>query len=112
MNLNISGHHLELSYPVKDYIKKKLERLKKHFDDIIEISIILKIDPATKKDKNKIAEINIHLCGKNLHFESEANNMYAAIDQLFNKLRQQILRHKRKIHNQYYNQKFENEKLF
>ncbi len=97
MNLKISGHHVELTPALKEYVQNKLERIKRHFDNVIDITVILAVDANTEKDKRQRAEINMHMRGKDLHVESEAQDMYAAIDLLMDKLDRQVLRHKDKI---------------
>lgn len=97
MNLKISGHHVELTPALKEYVQNKLERIKRHFDNVIDITVILAVDANTEKDKRQRAEINVHMRGKDLHVESEAQDMYAAIDLLMDKLDRQVLRHKDKI---------------
>ena len=97
MNLKISGHHLELTPALREYVQNKLERIKRHFDNVIDVSVILSVDSLTEKEKRQRAEINLHLRGKDLHVESEAQDMYAAIDLLMDKLDRQVLRHKGRI---------------
>jgi putative sigma-54 modulation protein len=97
MNLKISGHHLELTPALREYVENKLERIKRHFDNVIDVTVILAVDSLTEKEKRQRAEINLHLRGKDLHVESEAQDMYAAIDLLMDKLDRQVLKHKSKI---------------
>ena len=97
MNLKISGHHLELTPALREYVQNKLERIKRHFDNVIDVSVILSVDSLTEKEKRQRAKINLHLRGKDLHVESEAQDMYAAIDLLMDKLDRQVLRHKGRI---------------
>ena len=82
MNLKISGHHLELTPSLREYVQSKLERIKRHFDNVIDVTVILAVDDNTEKDKRQRAEINLHMRGKDLHVESEAQDMYSAIDLL------------------------------
>ena len=97
MNLKISGHHLELTPALREYVQNKLERIKRHFDNVIDVSVTLSVDSLTEKEKRQRAEINLHLRGKDLHVESEAQDMYAAIDLLMDKLDRQVLKHKGQI---------------
>ena len=97
MNLTISGHHLELTPAIRDYVQSKLERITRHFDHVIDISVILSVDSIAEKEKRQRAEINLHLPGKDLHGENEAQDLYAAIDGLIDKLDRQVLKHKNKI---------------
>ncbi len=97
MNLKLSGHHLELTPALREYVQNKLERIKRHFDNVIDVTVILAVDGNTEKDKRQRAEINVHMRGKDVHVESEAQDMYAAIDLLMDKLDRQVLKHKDKI---------------
>jgi putative sigma-54 modulation protein len=97
MNLKISGHHLELTPALREYVETKLERITRHFDNVIDITVMLAVDASSEKDKRQRAEINLHMRGKDLHVESEAQDMYAAIDLLMDKLDRQVLKHKSKI---------------
>ena len=97
MNLKISGHHLELTPSLREYVQNKLERIKRHFDNVIDVTVILAVDDNTEKEKRQRAEINLHMRGKDLHVESEAQDMYSAIDILMDKLDRQVLKHKDRI---------------
>ncbi len=98
MNLKISGHHVELTPALREYVQNKLERITRHFDNVIGVTVTLALDATNiEKEKRQRAEINVHLRGKDLHVESEAQDMYAAIDLLMDKLDRQVLRHKDKI---------------
>ena len=97
MNLTISGHHLELTQAIRDYVQSKLERIKRHFDHVIDIAVILTVDKLPEKEKRQKAEINLHVRGKDLHAESIAEDLYAAIDSLFDKLDRQVIKYKSKI---------------
>ncbi|MGI4848429.1 MAG: ribosome hibernation-promoting factor, HPF/YfiA family [Janthinobacterium lividum] len=99
MNLTISGHHLDLTPAIREYVQTKLERIKRHFDHVIDIAVILTVDKLPEKEKRQKAEINLHLRGKDLHAESIAHDLYAAIDALIDKLDRQVIKYKTKIQN-------------
>ncbi|ETD69900.1 ribosome hibernation promoting factor [Pelistega indica] len=91
MNLTISGHHLEITTPIKEYIETKLTRVSRHIDNIIDTQVII------SKDVNQqIAEITLRVPGKDLHAESSHENLYAAIDLLIDKIDRLVLKHKEK----------------
>ncbi len=94
MNLTISGHHLDVTPSIRDYVQNKLERITRHFDQVIATHVILAIDNLTEKEKRQKAEINIQVPGKTLHLESVAQDLYAAIDLLMDRLDRQVLKHK------------------
>jgi putative sigma-54 modulation protein len=91
MNLSITGHHLEVTAPLRDYVTQKLERITRHFDKVIDVKVLLSVDKMVQK-----AEINIHIRGKDIFAESTHEDLYAAIDALADKLDRQVLKHKEK----------------
>ncbi|GAA4032340.1 ribosome hibernation-promoting factor, HPF/YfiA family [Actimicrobium antarcticum] len=97
MNLTISGHHLEVTPAIREYVQSKLERIKRHFDHVIDIAVILTVDKLPEKEKRQRAEINLHVRGKDLHAESIAEDLYAAIDALIDKLDRQVIKYKTKL---------------
>lgn len=92
MQINISGHHVELTTPLKNYVHSKLEKLEKHNDRITSTNVILTVEKLVQK-----AEANIHVGGKDLFANSESEDMYTAIDTLADKLDRQLIKHKEKI---------------
>lgn len=97
MNLTISGHHLELTPAIRDYVQTKLERIKRHFDHVIDVTVILAVEKLPEKEKRQKAEINLRLRGNVIHVESIAEDLYAAIDTLIDKLDRQVLKYKTRI---------------
>ncbi|SEQ78662.1 putative sigma-54 modulation protein [Solimonas aquatica] len=92
MNLNISGHHVDVTPPLREYVMAKLKRLERHFDHLISAEVILTVEKLTQK-----AEATIHASGANLHAVASEADMYAAIDVMTDKLDQQTRRHKEKL---------------
>jgi len=97
MNLKISGHHLELTPALREYVITKLDRVLRHFDQVIDGNVVLSVDNHREKEKKQKAEINLHLKGKDIFIESCDADMYAAIDLMVDKLDRQVIRHKDKI---------------
>ncbi|CEJ96306.1 Ribosome hibernation protein YhbH [Caballeronia glathei] len=97
MNLKISGHHLELTPALREYVITKLDRVLRHFDQVIDGNVVLSVDNHREKDKRQKVEINLHLKGKDIFIESCDVDMYAAIDLMVDKLDRQVIRHKDKI---------------
>ena len=93
MQLNISGHHLDITPALKQHTNQKLSKIKHHFDQVMNVNMILEV----QKDV-QTAEATIHLRGVDLFAKAESNDMYASIDKLINKLDSQILRRKEKLH--------------
>ncbi len=92
MNFTISGHHLEITPSIREYVLNKLERIRRHFDHVIDISVILSVEKL-----NQRAEMTLHLSGKDIHVEAIHEDMYAAIDLLTDKLDRQVCKHKEKL---------------
>lgn len=97
MNLTISGHHLELTPAIREYVETKLERIRRHFDHVIDVAVILAVEKLPEKDKRQKAEINLRVRGKDIHAESIAEDLYAAIDTLIDKLDRQVLKYKTRV---------------
>lgn len=100
MNLQISGHHLEITPAIHDYVTGKLERVTRHFDNVIDVNVILSVDKLKQK-----AEVTVHLSGKDVFVKSTDEDLYAAIDSLADKLDRQIQKHKQKIQDHHRGQK-------
>ena len=100
MNLQISGHHLEITPAIYDYATGKLERVTRHFDNVIDVNLILSVDKLKQK-----AEVTVHLSGKDLHVEAVDEDLYAAIDSLVDKLDRQVQKHKQKLQDHHRGQK-------
>ena len=97
MNITISGHHLEVTPAIRDYVQSKLERVKRHFDQVIDIAVILTVDNLTEKEKRQKAEIKLNMSGKTVYVESLSHDLYAAIDALIDKLDRQVMKYKTKV---------------
>lgn len=97
MNLSISGHHLELTPAIRAYVESKLEPVVLHFDQIVDIAVILSVERPSEKDRRQKAEVNLRLKGSAVHAESDAENLYAAIDGVVEKLNRQVLKFKGKV---------------
>ena len=91
MNLNLSGHHLEITPAIREHVTSKLDKITRHFDHVIDVNVILSVEKLKQK-----AEANVHLSGKTIFVECDDTNLYVAIDNLVEKLDRQILKHKEK----------------
>ena len=91
MNLHLSGHQLEITPAMREYVTSKLGRITRHFDHVIDVNVILSVEKLRQK-----IEASVHLSGKDIHVESYDTDMYAAIDILADKLDRQIIKHKEK----------------
>lgn len=92
MNLHLNGHHLEITPAIRDYVSNKLSRITHHFDHVIDVNVILSVEKLQQK-----VEASVHVRGKEIFCESKADDMYAAIDGLADKLDRAVLKHKEKF---------------
>lgn len=92
MQLSLTGHHIEITDSLRDYVSTKLARLERHFDQLTDIHCVLTVEKLEHK-----AEATIHLGGGTIHAEQTEQNMYAAIDILVDKLDRQVKKHKEKL---------------
>ena len=91
MQINISGHHVEVTPPMREYVLNKLDRLQRHFDQITNTEVSLIVEKLVQK-----AEATVHVSGADLFANAESEDMYAAIDLLVDKLDRQLIKHKEK----------------
>jgi putative sigma-54 modulation protein len=91
MNLHLSGHHIEITPAIRDYVLSKLERITNHFDHVIDVNVILTVEKLRRR-----IEASVHVRGKEIFCESADSDMYAAIDGLSDKLDRAIIKHKEK----------------
>jgi putative sigma-54 modulation protein len=92
MQLNITGHHVDITDSLRNYIEEKMQRLERHFDHVTNVHVILSVEKVRQK-----AEATLHINGANLFAEATDEDMYAAIDAMIDKLDRQILKHKEKL---------------
>lgn len=91
MQINIAGHHVEVTDSLRKYTHDKLHRLTRHSDRITSIKVVLAVEKMRQK-----AEASLHLAGADLHAAAESDDLYSALDQLVDRLDRQLLKHKEK----------------
>ncbi len=94
MNINITGHHIEVTDALRDYLTSKVDRTLRHFDHVTSVHVVLSVQKLKQK-----AEITLHVKGKDIFADAEDADLYAAIDALSDKLDRQVLKHKEKMAN-------------
>jgi putative sigma-54 modulation protein len=92
VNLTISGHHVVVTPAIRGYVESKLSRIRRHFDHVIDVNVILTVDHLTQK-----AEATCHVSGKDIVAHSDDRDLYAAIDTLVDKLDRQIVKYKDRL---------------
>lgn len=94
MNLQLTGHHLEVTPALREYVETKLGKISNHFDHVIDVKVTMRVEKLAQK-----VEATLHVPGNDLHAVCTDENMYSAIDMLTDKLDRQVLKHKEKTGN-------------
>ena len=92
MQINLSGHHVEVTSSLREYVNTKFNKLERHFDHINNVQVILTIEKLDQK-----AEASVHINGGEVFASAVNADMYASIDTLVDKLDRQILKYKGKV---------------
>ena len=91
MQITITGHQVQVTESLRNYVNEKFERLKRHFDRVMDVHVVLEVEKINQK-----AEATVQVNGATLFAEDIREDMYAAIDGLVDKLDRQIVKHKEK----------------
>ena len=94
MNLSISGHHVEVTPALREYVTTKLRRIRHHFDQVIDVNVILSVEKLVQR-----AEMKLLVAGREIFAEATHTDLYAAVDTLIDKLDRQVIKHKQKRQN-------------
>jgi putative sigma-54 modulation protein len=97
MNLTISGHHLEVTPALREYVLAKLDRVTRHFDQVVDVTVLLTVEKLKEKELRQKAEVTLRVKGRDIFVEQADEDLYAAIDQLMDKLDRQVMRHKDRL---------------
>jgi putative sigma-54 modulation protein len=97
MNLTISGHHIEVTPALRSYVTTKLDRIIRHFDQVVDVKVLLTVEKQKEKERRQRAECNIHVKGSDIFAESAHADLYAAVDELVDKLDRKVVRHKDRL---------------
>lgn len=92
MQIQLTGHHVDITDALRAYVIEKIGRIERHFDQVTSVQIILSVEKLRQK-----AEATLHVAGNDLYADSVQEDMYAAIDGLADKLDRQVKRHKEKL---------------
>lgn len=92
MNLTVSGHHVAVTPALRSYVRGKLDRVRRHFDHVIDVNVILSVDKLRQK-----VEVTVRVRGKDIYAETDDGDLYAAIDLVADKLDRQVLRYKDRV---------------
>ena len=91
MQINLTGHHVDITDSLRGYVNEKFQRLERHFDEINHVHVVLTVEKL-----RQIAEAKMFVNGGEIFANSEDADMYASIDSLVDKLDRQVIKHKEK----------------
>ncbi len=94
MQIDITGHHIDITDSLRDYVNQKMERVERHFDIVSQAHVILSVQKQRQK-----AEATLMIKGSKVFADTVDEDMYAAIDSLIDKLDRQVKKHKEKLTN-------------
>ncbi len=92
MNITITGRHLDVTDALREYTIEKVERISGHYDKINKVNVTLSVEKHHQK-----AEATLHVTGNDIHADAVCDDMYAAIDEMTDKLDRQVRHYKRKL---------------
>ena len=92
MQLNVSGHHVEVTESLRGYVETKIEKIERHFDIVSDVHCILTVEKLRHK-----AEATINVNGGTIYADHTEEDMYAAIDGLVDKLERRVRKYKEKL---------------
>ncbi|MBC8519143.1 MAG: ribosome hibernation promoting factor [Gammaproteobacteria bacterium] len=92
MQLNITGHHVEVTPSMNEYVTGKMDKLERHFDNVTNVHVVLSVEKLRQK-----AEATLHVSGAEIFADCVDGDMYAAVDGLIDKLDRQVIKHKEKL---------------
>ena len=92
MLVSVTGRHVEVTEAMKQHVEDKIGKLKRHFDHVTDVHVILTVEKLEQK-----AEATVQISGAKLFADDIQEDMYAAIDNMVDKLDRQIIKHKEKV---------------
>ena len=92
MQINVSGHHVEITEAMQAHVEEKMGKITRHFDHVTKAQVTLTVE----NDERHRAEATIHVSGADMNASADSDDMYAAIDAMIDKLDRQVLKHKEK----------------
>jgi putative sigma-54 modulation protein len=92
MHITFTARHFKATNRLKEYSEKKVTRLKRYYDGIIECEIILDYEKL-----DQIAEIAIKVYGQRLVAIEKSEDIFKSIDAAVDKLERQVKKYKEKL---------------
>ena len=100
--MTIRGQHPDVAPALLKQANHNLDRITRHFDQVVDVKVLLTVEKQKEKEKRQRAECNIHVKGSDLFAESSHADLYAAVDELVDKMDRQVVRHKDRLQNHHH----------
>ncbi|WP_068267921.1 ribosome hibernation-promoting factor, HPF/YfiA family [Caviibacter abscessus] len=97
MNIIISGQHLKITDPIREYAEEKCKKIGKYLENITEVHVMLTVEKTKSEGPIHKADATIYATGKKIRIESEDKDLYAAIDGMADKMERQVRKYKEKM---------------
>ena len=91
MQLDLTGHHLDITPALRSYVAKRFERISRHFESVLDVHCVLTVEKLRHK-----AEATLTVRGNKIHAEAIEDHMYESIDARADKLDRAVKKHKEK----------------
>jgi putative sigma-54 modulation protein len=95
MKIRIKAVKFDADSKLEDFIQKKVSKLGRFFDDIINAEVFLKLEN-TAELENKVVEVRLDIPGNDLFARKQTKSFEESTDEVVDALKQQILKHKEK----------------
>ncbi len=92
MKLTTTARHFEASPELLDHTEKRLRKLKRFFDHILHVDVIMSVEHF-----RNIAEVNVHVNGHDFTAKEESKDMKLSVDKAAKNLERQMKKFKGKI---------------
>ena len=92
MNITTTARHFEASPELIEHIEERIGRLKRYFDHILNVDVIMDVQKF-----RHLAEVKVHVNGHDFTAREESEDMYGSIDLTAKSLERQIKKFKGKM---------------
>jgi putative sigma-54 modulation protein len=96
MTIRIQAIKFEATKQLEDHIAKKVNKLEKFFDEILNAEVILKVvKPESAANKEALVKINIP--GNEIFASKVCDSFEEAVDTAVDAIEKQVIKHKEKV---------------
>ena len=75
MEIEVNGKELKPTESIKEYIEKRLTRIKKYFNELVKVNVQLK-----EEGKNKVVQVSVNVGKKNFRAITENEDLYDVLE--------------------------------